>query len=80
MLKCLYGRDKVEDVTSSEAVAKLEALYHEKSNLVLEVEELQRSVSGLSLSYNIQYVCKCVYLQELTVDCFKSLCLYKVTF
>ena len=44
MLKVLYGRD-VNDVTSSAALAKLEALYHEKSSLVVEVEELQRSVS-----------------------------------
>lgn len=44
MLKCLYGRENVSDISSSSALAKLEALYREKSNLVVEVEDLQRSV------------------------------------
>lgn len=45
MLRLLYGRELVDDVTSSAALAKLETFFQEKSNLLVEVEDLQRSVS-----------------------------------
>lgn len=45
MLRLLYGREVTDDMTSSGALNKLEIFFQEKSNLLVEVEDLQRSVS-----------------------------------
>ena len=45
VLQALYNKDHVTNVTAIEAAAKIDQLYHEKNNLLMEVEGLQRSVS-----------------------------------
>lgn len=45
IIKLLYGRENIDDTVGGAAVSKLETLFREKSSLLVEIEELQRSVS-----------------------------------
>ena len=45
VLQALYGKDNISGITAIEAAAKIDQLYHENNNLLMEVEGLQRSVS-----------------------------------
>ena len=40
----MYGRDDIDGVSSTEMLTKIKALFHEKSDLVLEIQSLQKSV------------------------------------
>jgi hypothetical protein len=66
MLKCLYGRDSTSDVSSATALRKLEGLFHEKSNLIIEVQELQRSASKQNEDYifDLKQTIESLYIEQ----------------
>ena len=51
ILQKLFGHELVDPVSSADVEEKVESVLKERNSLVLEVEELQRSVSGHALSY-----------------------------
>lgn len=50
IVRLVYGADS-PSVSTSTLAAKLEALFSEKSEMVVEIEELQRSVSESAVQY-----------------------------
>ena len=45
IMKSVYNRECVDGISSSDVVSKIDSVIREKSDLVLEIEDLQRSVS-----------------------------------
>ena len=55
IVRLVYGSHDVPVASSSVVLSKIEAMFHEKSELVVEIEELQKSVSFhrlISTEYN----------------------------
>ena len=45
IMKSVYNRECVDGISSSDVVSKIDSVIREKSDLVVEIEDLQRSVS-----------------------------------
>ena len=54
IVRLVYGSDNVPNASSSVVLSKIEAIFLEKSELVVEIEELQKSVR-LHKSVHIAY-------------------------
>lgn len=48
IMKSVYNRECVDGINSSDVVSKIDSVIREKSDLVLEIEDLQRSASKLN--------------------------------